>query len=105
MRVCVRISLVGGVRGALVDSGASNYWPSVTSNYSAAELMHTGFLCACARGFVAHLQLCGADVTSNKFPLVICPAWHLSQSPAGRIPLLLSVSPFDLFTSFGCPMI
>lgn len=43
--VCVCV--LGGIRPALVDSGALNYSPSVTFNYRGGLRMHTARLCVC----------------------------------------------------------
>lgn len=71
VRACLCFCLWGGGTPVLVDSGASNYSPSVTSNYSFGLLTHTACLCVCLPVFVVHLQLCCADVRSHKYPLVI----------------------------------
>ena len=45
--MCECLSTGGGVRPVLVASGASDYCPSVTSNYSFGRLTHTAALCVC----------------------------------------------------------
>lgn len=47
VRACLCFCLWGGVTPVLVDSGASNYSPSDTSNYSFGLLTHTACLCVC----------------------------------------------------------
>lgn len=54
MNVCVCayvcVCVLGRIKPVLVDSGASNYCPSVTSNCSFGLLMHTACLCSCVCG-------------------------------------------------------
>ena len=55
---CVCFCVLGVVRPVLVDSGASNYCPSVTTNYSRRLLTHTACLCACVCGCVSLTSCC-----------------------------------------------
>lgn len=56
--VCACFCLLGGVRPVLVDSGASSYRLSVTSNYSFGPLTHSAWLCVCVCGCLSLTSSC-----------------------------------------------